>query len=268
MKKKIFLLFALLSLIVISGCEGVSVLPVQSEESFEEKIVEDVEIISSIWNSLMYDCISSIGNSESFDSAKEIEVTELAKFAYTKTIRNNGYEVLEKDDQNRFIISKKQIEEVSDKYFNLSEVNFEEVKSHSYIEDTNSFGFYFTPNERIPNYDESNAWGISLESVKQVDKNRYQVELNSYFDSEKQHIQTRWIYQLEDAESNWIILSMEKYFPDNNLVNIEGNVETISKIEEYPKSYNDDNMKSISIKDNKMFVLSNLSINGEFTNIF
>ncbi len=259
------IIFILLITLFLAGCTG-SVSPNEGEEI--EDVIEDEELKNEIWKSTLFDSITSIGNSKSFESPEGLEVSELAKFAYIKTVREEGIDSLERDDENRYIVKNERVKEIADKYFGLEDVGFSSINDRSYLEDKKGFAYHFTPQEDIPNFDESNPWSIIFDKLTRVGDNTYKARLISHFGSEKEYIQTEWLYVLEKDNSNWIIKSMEKSYPDHGLVKIEGEVELIPEIKNYPKQAGgEDNLRILTTTDEKLIVTSDIRFENEYTNI-
>ncbi|MFP4457465.1 MAG: hypothetical protein ACLFPS_07385 [Clostridia bacterium] len=238
------------------------------EEQFEEKVIEDEEILNDLWSSILFDSITSIGNANSFESPEDLEVSELAKFAYIKTVREEGFDSLKRDDENRYIVKNEKIKEIADYYFNLENIDFSKIEDRAYLEEENGFAYHFTPQEEMPDYDESNPWSIYFDKLTQIEDNSYRARLITYFGSEKEYIKTEWLYELEKNNSKWIIKSMEKSYPDHGLVKIEGEVEQISEIKNYPKKLGgEDNLRILTTTEEKLIVTSDIRTENEYTNI-
>lgn len=230
---KIVMLVAITLLLV--GCTKNGTESADGPNEIPEDLIEiqDEQLISDLWNSILYDAITTVGNEDGFNEASQISTETVARFAYLKVIREQGYADLGQTEDNRYIVSLDQITQKSKTYFNVTELELKNIDSYYYIEDEDGLAFYSTPEEEIPRYDQANSWGIKFEKMYLVKDNLYEARLFSYFYKNEDYIETEWIYRVEKNEDIWTFISLEKNYPDNGLVRIEGNVEIIKDLKNY-----------------------------------
>ncbi|QRN85318.1 hypothetical protein JR334_10260 [Clostridia bacterium] len=237
MYKKIAILLAVIFIIGASGCSDKE-RPEKENPSSEDffgqeqdttpvKAVEvkDEAMLQSVWQDLLYDSITSIGNQESFASTSELSVETIAQYAFFRYQRDYGEEALELGEDQRKRIKESQILEISERYLDREELDFSKVSEldYSYLPDEKAFGYYMSIEEPT-DYTENTAWGIRFDKLEQLSNGRYRATLVDYVDQEEALVETYWRYELGRREDgSWYFISGTKEHPDNHLVKIEGN---------------------------------------------
>ncbi len=237
MYKKIAILLAVIFIIGASGCsdkESPEKENPSSEDFFGQEQdttpvkaveVKDEAMLQSVWQDLLYDSITSIGNQESFASTDELSVETIAQYAFFRYQRDHGEEALELGEDQRKRIKESQILEISERYLDREELDFSKVSEldYSYLPDEKAFGYYMSIEEPT-DYMENTAWGIRFDKLEQLSNGRYRATLVDYVDQEEALVETYWRYELGRREDgSWYFISGTKEHPDNHLVKIEGN---------------------------------------------
>lgn len=277
--KKIAILLAVLLCIGASGCgdkesaggdlpgaeEFFGDTPDQGELDSEEAVaVTDEATLQSVWQDLLYDSITNIGNQESFASTDELSVETIAQYAFFRYQRDHGEEALELGEDQRKRIKESQILEISEGYFDRKELDFSKVSEldHSYLPDENAFGYYMSIEEPT-GYTENTAWGILFDKLEQLPNGRYRATLVDYVDQEKDLVETYWQYELGRREDgSWYFISGTKGHPDNHLVKIEGDYTEYASIGGYETS---DNLNFIAqLDENRALVVGQKKEENEY----
>lgn len=190
----------------------------------EPVLVEDASLYEALWQNLLYDAITTVGNSDGFKRADALDPGYMASFLYTKCRQSESCQKVDySEKEGRGYIKKADLLSLGQDYFyQLSSLAPMENDS-SYDKEKEEFFYYYHVREDLPGYEEGNAFDIRFEKLYQVDEETYRAHLVSRTGPDDQYIQTLWAYDLHRTEEgDWLFISLEKSHPDNQLVQIEG----------------------------------------------
>jgi len=226
-----------------------------------KEIIEDRRLLQELWEALLYDSITSIGNGGSFSHPSEIDIEYIAQFSFVKYIREYGTDALVDDlDEGAKLISIEQVEEMARKYLLIEELDLSRLPASSYIEEKDAFRYYYVPEPHFSSYESPTPWSIVLKQVSRLDEHTYEAVLESRFGEEMEWVETIWTYTVswQPEDGTWVFLALDKTHPDNNLVQIEGTVDEFSSIKNFEGSPAQDHWRILKEKEDGFFLMGGI----------
>lgn len=225
---------AILILTLAAGCgraEKTSGAPndgIATEDKEKDSLripVTDAAELKGLWEKYLYHSITTVGNSNDFNSPDEINPACIAYFSWCKYTAEHGIEDLElvSPDSSLRLFPLDIVIEYAKKYFNIERLDVSKISKDAYDPDKKAFLIGFSSNEAIPQYTEPNAWGVYLDKVSKNKDGTVTASLG-YYDSytTKRTNQIRTYILKPNNDGSLYFASGETEYVNNNLVEIKG----------------------------------------------
>lgn len=228
------------------------------------EVTDPVEL-EKLWQDYLYDSITTIGNTREFNSTREIDPLNVARFCWKKYLEEHGQESLElapKDSYKGFFPLETALL-YAEKYFNLTDLDLTNVKDEYYDHEKSAFVFNFGTEGARPAHTDYNPWGILLHKVKRTSDGTVTAVLASYDSYETRRIQLTKTYTLMPREDGSLYYTTGRWeYVNNHLVSLSGDYQHFAKIEGHDKGKESDvNQGEISLlgEDNNYLIMANTS---------
>ncbi len=240
-KRCIIMVLIVLLLALAAGCNKS---PVDSNiqdaekheqgENLDQREINDPAELQQLWQEYLYDSISTVGNTREFNSAREIDPLNVAKYCWFKYVEEYGKESLELAGEDSYLrlFPLDTVLEYAQKYFNLTSLDVSNIKPHSYDQEKRAFLFNLGSDDRTtPSYNAGNPWGIYQDKVTRNNDGTITAVLLNYGPRQTERIDYTVTYTLKEREDGSLyFVNGRRVYINNHLVKITGDYQRFDKI--------------------------------------